>query len=399
MCFIKTLIISSLLPSILLLSLFVTKHLHAKDDTDLGYTKDGIGLNINLGVGYDDNLYDSQTEVGNSFFIEPSAILNFAVDKTLFGLTIDYKYSAFLPENKDDSAQSNLINFETYWSPSIKNRFSLTTLIDYFDEKRGEGLTEGDPLAMQSLDSVELKKLDWSYRFRSSQYNSLFFELGYINNSRIYDSQRLDALNVNFEQTGHRVGIGYSWKQGKQIALETSKVELYYPDATSNARDAENQLSFLSLSWPLANNVEIALAIGNDERQFVNTNDVRETDYWSAAFNWRPLSHTRLILTTEQEQQPARQANETFIEENTMSIAWLHTWSVDYATKLELTKMETRSIIINNVEVEEDIGLALTGQYRDFEFSLRAETNKEIASSTEFSQFEVLLTYNFSGGR
>ncbi|TBR37758.1 hypothetical protein CBF23_013775 [Marinomonas agarivorans] len=353
---------------------------------------------MDLSVGYDNNLYDSDSIIENSAFLLPTFGLAFVSNQEVFGVNAGYEYNSFIPDKSVDIAQSSTVYVDSYWSPTSKNRLSLAASINRADEKRGEGLTENNPFSVEQLDQLTLSALTLGYKFQPSLQNSMFLNLEHIDNHRTYRSGRTDALDVNFEQNGTRISVGYLWESNKQIALATNKTTLLYPDASSNTKDSEDQLTSLSLAWPLTNNSTVLLAVGSDEKHFINTNEVQTADYWSAVWSWNPLSHIGFSIATEQEQKPARRAGETFIEEGVVKLAWSHVWSVDYLTVLELRKVETRSITISSVDVEKNMRVALSNYYRDFELSFSVEQDEATASTKAFSQVELLLSYSFGGG-
>lgn len=364
----------------------------------LGYGSDTVSLLFGIGVGYDSNLYDSQTVKESSHYYAPSFEVEVGNNSQILGFVAGYNYNSFIPDNMSDTAHQNIVSLASFWSPLEKSTFSFDVQLEHSDERRGEGLTEGAPLSISNLDHYFGQEIELSYDYKVAKTNSLFLNLGYGEDSKQYESKKTDALDANLEQSNSSIAIGYILSEGKQLFVEKNTTSYDYPDASSTSKNSENDIIYAGIDWSFSESSKLNLAVGNDEKVFDSSGEKRNTDYWQASFYWSPLSHTQFVLETENEQKPATKADQTFNEVNSLSFSWSHVWSIDYTTVLDIEKKETRSIVSNNENIDKDLEISLKTIYKDLEFSLVLEENIDGATSDKLSQFEVQVAYYFKGG-
>jgi len=365
-------------------------------ERDLGYENEFVFFELGLQAGYDSNLYNSPSNVLSSYYYQPDFKLGMNSGRSALGIQAVYEFDLFVPEGQEDIAQSNIMNIDSYWSPSIRNSFLLSVLHELSEEERGSGLTDDNPFSIGELDSYEFERIKFGYNFANPRQKSLLFNLAYGESSKAYDSTRSAALSANTEQTSLETTLGYQWNDNKKLFLGLNNIDQLYPDVPNQSQDATNQISFIGLDWELTSAFDVFITVGEENKKFDVGNESLNTDYWDVVVTWSPLSYTRLSFKSTNEQRPLTEANQTLNELNKLSVSWDHSWVDDYMTTIQLSQEETNSVASNVVDLEEELLLTISVYYRDFEFTISFED--ENSNSQDFSQFSVLFAFTLEGG-
>ena len=211
----------------------------------LGYEHNFIHVTAGLSAGYDSNLYDSFSDKVVSVYYQPNLEAELKIGGETLGLSSAYEFDAFVPESKDDIAKSNGLIMSGYWSPSIRNIFSISTSQHVIDEQRGTGLSEDAPFSIETLDSYTSNTIDYKYSFINPRQESVFLTLSYDISNKEYDSQRNTALNANIDQNSTLFDFGYQWTTDRKVYIELNNIDQDYPDVNNSS---QNSVNFISAS-------------------------------------------------------------------------------------------------------------------------------------------------------
>jgi polysaccharide biosynthesis protein VpsM len=300
--------------------------------------------------GYDDNLLQQTSHETETLYtrIIPSASVKAGggAQQYKLGFRSD---AGWHQASNEDNYQDNFLYGEALWSLNHRNAIGFT--INYADthEARGTGISQG--ASASSFDHViefDESDIGLTYILGSDvSEGRLKFSLGRL----AKDYTNFTSITDARDRETYSSGINFLWRLGRTgLVLDAEHKNIDYvndPPAIIGQPDRydSKQLKLLAgIRWEATGKTSGSIKLGKINKVFDDADREKFSEFsWEAKVNWLPESYARLIFgfaRTEQESD----AEGSFIDNQTSSIEWQHSWSEDLISATSIYIKEDKYI-------------------------------------------------------
>ncbi|QIZ78452.1 outer membrane beta-barrel protein [Ferrimonas lipolytica] len=283
---------------------------------------------VAVGLGFDDNTANSNSGEIDSWFwrIAPELLLHAGDDNNNY--QIDYRMvdGNYFSSSEDDFTDHSL-KFAVEHHFTRRHRIDAHYQYRREHESRGEGITEGQGLAVDEVAEMDVQDAALVYGFgREAARINLDFELGYYDK----DYDNLKNISQYSDYSTERARVTMYWRLGSRTRLlgEWNGYDTEYDDDPINApeRGSKSYRLFAGVTWEATSKTSGTIKLGYEERDF-DSSEREDFDglAWQASVDYQPRTYSTFTLTSGGRAKDPDTFGD-YIEETTLGLAWNHQW-------------------------------------------------------------------------
>ena len=354
------------------------------------YITDGglfVKPSLEIGVVYDDNIYNEQRSGTSSVIMAVMPSVNFKMDDGINYYSLDIKAEKGIYETSDSDNYTDVeLGINAHIEPNDTHRIDLSVKGEWLTESRGTGKTEADFEKTNEPILYGKNTLAAAYEYGAKQtkgrlvFDLQYFEKEYRNFDEITRRSNYDSLFLGST-------FYYSTRAHTDTVVEVNVQKIGYdynaPDEFN--RDSDVYTVLLGMQWEASSILHGFIKIGAQAKEFT---DSRRDDFtgfsWNIGGMWRPLTYSQVTFSTSQATKDPDGKGD-YVLETKFQADWRHHWATYYYTSFGVYKYKDDYSGISRVD--DTYGFTLKLNYdltQNFAIAVFGEWDKNQSTKTEF---------------
>ena len=354
------------------------------------YITDGglfVKPSLEIGVVYDDNIYNEQGSGTSSVIMAIMPSVNFKMDDGINYYSLDMNAEKGIYETSGSDNYTDVeLGINAHLEPNDTHRIDLSVKGEWLTESRGTGKTEEDFEITDEPILFGINTLAAAYEYGAKQtkgrlvFDLQYYEKEYRNFDEITRRSNYDSLFLGST-------FYYSTRAHTDTFIEVNVEKIGYeynaPDELN--RDSDVYTALLGMQWEASSILHGFIKIGVQAKEF---DDGRREDFtgfsWNIGGVWRPLTYSKLTFTTSQATKDPDVEGD-YVLETKFQVDWRHYWATYYYTSFGVYKYKDDYSGISRVDDTSGYTLKLSYDLTpNFAIAVFGEWDKNQSTKTEF---------------
>ena len=297
-------------------------------------------------VQYDDNIYTDKSEVVSSFiyYLKPSIAFTIEDGVNRYGgeyiLTSSF-YSDNQESNDNDDMNDHEFSLFANNEFTSRHRTKLYFAYDNLHERRGSGLTDGNPFRFSTPIDYEELNSRFYYQF-GGRYAKMRIGAGVLYYEKEYDFYSHTTRYYDYDKVTLSTDADYEIGEVTYLTFDISTADISYkhrnPDPDELVKDSRDTRVLLGVTWRGSAAINGRARIGYQYKTF---DDSGRDDFNNGTvdlmINWIPKQRDvySFILSRAAEEPSTSDLGVDYIEDFTGSVAWQHHWTHQLGSKIQ----------------------------------------------------------------
>lgn len=354
---------------------------------------------LEMGIAYDDNIYNQQSDGKGSGIMTIIPSITFKMDDGVNYYSLDVKAEKGIYEaSGDDDYTDGKLGLKAHLEPNDTHRVDLTAKSEWITEARGTGKTEDNFERTDEPVKFGKNTLAASYEYGAKQTKGrLVFDLKYYNKTY----RNFDELTENSNYDSLLLGSTFFYATRAHtdafIEVNAEKIKYDYTPQGQLIRDSDVYTAFIGMQWEASSIVHGFVKIGGQAKEFDDSGRDDFTGFsWSIGGVWRPLSYSKLTFSTSQATDDP-DVDGDYVLETKYNVDWKHDWASYYSSSIGIYKYKDDYSGISRID---DIyGLTLSFDYeltQNIAVGVFGEWDRNQSSSTVFEYDKNVVGVSFT---
>ena len=354
---------------------------------------------LEIGVVYDDNIYNEQGSGTSSVIMAVMPSVNFKMDDGINYYSFDMNAEKGIYETSGSDNYTDVeLGMNAHIEPNDTHRIDASVKGEWLTESRGTGKTEED---FEKTDEPILygkNTLAVAYEYGAKQTKGrLVFDLQY------YEKKYRNFYAITRRSNYDSVFLGstfyYSTRAHTDTVIEVNveKIGYDYNDPDEFNRDSDVYTALLGMQWEASSILHGFIKIGVQAKEFT---DSRRDDFtgfsWNIGGVWRPLTYSQLTFSTSQATKDPDVEGD-YVLETKYQAEWRHYWATYYYTSFGVYKYKDDYSGISRVD--DTYGYSLKFNYdltQNFAIAVFGEWDKNQSTNTVFEYDKNVVGVSFT---
>lgn len=326
-------------------------------------TQNGLELTPKLSVGamYDDNIFSTANNEQSSMIYTATPELEMAYDDGInrHQLTTRLSSAAYIQSSADNYTDGH-IGYLSHFEPSRRHRFNVRVDADWNVERRGEGLSEGQPNAFAEPLTYEQQDYHADYEFgaQTAMYR-VKFDAGYYNKN--YTRFETITQYRDYDKANFGATLYFNSQSRSDVFVSVHQNNYRYDivDINGVTRDSDDYQAYAGYSWEATALTEGEIKVGYQKKDFANA--ARENFSgvsWQAKIKWQPLTYSHFRFTTSRSARDPLVEGD-YVRETFYEAQWVHQWRENLQTKVAYSYTDDEFVGVSRQDSLRGLTLAM----------------------------------------
>lgn len=382
----------------------ISESVLAYTNTEDTYITDGglfVKPSFEIGIVNDDNIYNQESGTSSSLITTMKPAINLKMDDGINTYSIDAEVEKGIYEaSSADNYTDGLLAFSAHVEASDRHRFDGSIEGTWVTEPRGTGITEVDSNGTDEPVTYNKNTFASTYEYGALQTKGrLAFDLRYYQKEyRNFNdlTRRSNHDSLLFGSTFY-----YSTRAHTDAFIEATveTISYDYHDNREMKRDSDVYSAFVGMQWKASSVVHGFAKIGAQAKEFDDGGREDFTGFsWNVGGVWRPLSYSKLRLSTSQATKDPDVFGD-YILETKYKVDWKHYWTSYFYSAVEVHKYQEDYSGVNRVD--DTLGYELKFNY-DFTKNIAValfgvwDRNTSTSEQYEYDKNIVGVSFTFT---
>lgn len=302
----------------------------------LSYTQGPLQVipQISTQVGYDDNIYATETAEKSSTKVILNPSVQFKAEQGLNEYSVNYD---IVRGSYQDSSADNYTDHElsgrAYFDFNIRNRLELLAGYLKTHEERGSGLNQGTNATSNDVPiEYHVNSAQATYEFGGKEAKGRIRLVAGVQD-RQYDNFRTQTESKDRQKISTSATFYYRVMPKTSLLFEVSNEDIDY-DLSTVTLDSNERKYLLGATWDATAKTSGTFKFGYAEKDFDSA--AREDSdglSWELAMRWSPKSYSVVDVATSKEAEET-DGTGNYIDTTTLDLQWTHAWSDLWRTRV-----------------------------------------------------------------
>ena len=294
-------------------------------------------------IQYDDNIYTSELEsdIVSSFifYLRPSVAFTIEDGASRYGgeyILTSSIYSDNQGSNDNDDMTDHEFSLFAYNDFTVRHRSNLYFSYDNLHEKRGSGLTEGNPYRFAT--PLDYSQLNTGFHYQFGGRNAKmrigagvsYYDKEYKSYTQITKYRDLDELTFSAD-TDYQIGdVTYL-----TFNIFTTNVNYKHRFSSELLKDNQDNRALIGLTWRGSSRITGRARLGYQYKIF---DEVERDDFHGNTIdlmvNWRPKQRSVYSINLSRVAEDSDTVGD-YINNLTGSLAWRHQWTNKFDSNIQ----------------------------------------------------------------
>jgi len=354
---------------------------------------------LEIGVVYDDNIYNEQGSGTSSVIMAFMPSVNFKMDDGVNYYSLDMKAEK---GNYETSGRDNYTDVELglsgHLEPNDTHRMDFSVKGEWLTEPRGTGKSEGNFELTDEPILYGINTLAAAYEYGALQtkgrlvFDLIYYEKEYRN---FYEKTR----KGNYDSVLLGSTFYYSTRAHTDAVIEVNveKIGYDYNKPPELNRDSNVYTALFGMQWEASSILHGFGKIGVQAKEFDDGGREDFTGFsWNIGGVWRPLTYSKLTFSTSQATKDPDVEGD-YVLETKFKVDWRHNWATYYYTSFGIYKYKDDHSGASRVD--DTFGFSAKFNYeltQNVAIAVFGEWDKNQSTKTEFEYDKNVVGVSFT---
>lgn len=295
---------------------------------------------LEVGVANDDNIYNQESGETSSAILTVIPALTLKTDDGINTFSLDMKAEqGIYEENSNDNYTEGLLGLSAHLEPNDTHRFDFGVKGQWLTERRGSGITENNFELTDEPIEYSKNTVFIGYEYGALQTKGrIAFDLTFY--GKEYSNFEAITRRSNYDSLAAGTTFFYSTRASTDafVELKAETISYDYQQPGEFVRDSDVYTLFVGMQWKASSLINGFIKLGAQAKEF---DDQRREDFtgfsWNIGGEWRPLTYSRLTLSTSQSTKDPDIAGD-YILETKYKLDFKHYWASYFYTLIGIYK-------------------------------------------------------------
>jgi len=319
---------------------------------------------VNLQVGYDDNIYSTDTNRVDSVItvLNPSVQVVLEKDLDVYSLNYSVKQGIYDHGSADNYTDHDL-TARAYLDFNIRNRLELLARYLKTHEDRGTGLNQGvNATANDAPLEYHVNTLSAKYGFGGLNAKGRIEVAAQIDD-RKYDNFRSQTIAKDRQTVSTSATFYYRVMPKTSLLFEVSHEDIDY-DLSSVTLDSTETEYLMGATWDATAKTTGIFKIGYAEKDFASASrDDDDGVSWELSMKWEPKTYSVVTFTTSKEEEET-DGTGNYIDSTSWNLSWQHDWTSRVISRVSYGQSDDEYVTSTREDENTNYGMGVTYKMR-----------------------------------
>lgn len=284
---------------------------------------------LEIGVAYDDNIYNQQSNSTSSTIMTVIPAVTFKMDDGVnyYSLDMNAEKGIYKASSEDDYTDAEL-GMKAHIEPNDTHRVDFSVKGEWLTESRGSGTSAGDFELTDVPILYGKNTIAGAYEYGALQTKGrVAFDLTY------YEKEYRNFEDITRRSDHDSLLLGttfyYTTRANTDAFIEVNaeKIGYDYKAPGELSRDSNVYTAFVGMQWEASSIVHGFIKIGGQAKEFDAAGRDDFTGFsWNIGGVWRPLTYSKLTFSTSQATDDP-DVDGDYVLETKYNVDWKHNWT------------------------------------------------------------------------